>query len=168
MNETTKVFIKQNEEQLKNSIYEPTADQVNKDPKEPVIDAVKDDCRVKAEAAVKYFKAIHKDYPTDVLYFESLAIDGVAEKVPFAAYGYALEEITEEEFLASDRDLGEFVINAGDYRTNMEPIETAETEAAAVARANALTTEYDCVEVVYMPEGNCDINEVIWGWYDED
>lgn len=58
-----------------------------------------------------------------------------------------------------------YVINVGDSRFNMYPLESASTEEVARARVDELLDSYKCVEAVYMPEDNDDINEVIYSWY---
>lgn len=120
---------------------------------------------------MKYFKAINHDDPEDVLYLSSSCDldDGrvVAERTRINDYGYDLVECSKEEFDTMTQDENEYIINVGQTRFNMEPLESAHTEKEAFDRAEALRKEHKCVEVVYMPNDNIDINEVIWSWYDD-
>ena len=120
---------------------------------------------------MKYFKAINHDDPEDVLYLSSSCDldDGriVAERTRINDYGYYLVECSKEEFDTMTQDENEYIINVGHDRFHMEPFESAHTDAEAIARAEELLKEYKCAEVVYMPNDNIDINEIIWSWYDE-
>lgn len=58
-----------------------------------------------------------------------------------------------------------YIINVGESRFDMYPHESAPTEEAARARVDELCKTYKCVEAVYMPEDDDDINEIIYSWY---
>lgn len=120
---------------------------------------------------MKYFKAINRADAEDVLYVsgsrDSDTAETVAERLMLTEYGYTLVECTKEEFDTMTQEENDYIINIGESRFNMQPFESAHTEAEAIERAEALCKEHKCAEVVYMPVDNIDINEVIWSWYDE-
>lgn len=120
---------------------------------------------------MKYFKAINRDDPEDVLYLSSSVEldDGriVAERTRIESYGYDLVECSKNEFDTMTQELNDYIINVGPDRYHLEPFESAHTEKEAFDRAEALCKEYKSVEVVYMPNDNIDINEVIWSWHEE-
>lgn len=120
---------------------------------------------------MKYFKAINHDDPEDVLYLSSSCdLDDsrvVAERTCINDYGYELVPCSKEEFDTMTQEVNDYILNVGQDRYNLNPYESAHTEKEAFDRAEELCKEYKCVEVVYMPCDNIDINEVIWSWHDE-
>lgn len=66
-----------------------------------------------------------------------------------------LEQWDEEEEPTND-----YVINVGDDWENLTPFETAPTEKEAIATAEMLTAK--CIEVVYSPCDDIDVNEIVW------
>ena len=64
----------------------------------------------------------------------------------------------------------DYIINVGDYDDELDPYHTAyATKETAIKRAKKLLNKYEFTEVVYMPEEDEDINEVVWrSWSDED
>lgn len=76
-------------------------------------------------------------------------------------------EDEEEEYYDYDPDLVEktydYIINAGDYDDELDPYHTAySTKEEAIEEAKKLLDTYEFTEVVYMPEDDEDINEVVW------
>ena len=61
-----------------------------------------------------------------------------------------------------------YVIFAGNTRDNLQPISSAPTKKSAIADAEALQSKYSCVEAIYMPEDNLDINKIVYRKYKED
>lgn len=61
-----------------------------------------------------------------------------------------------------------YVIFAGNTRDNLQPISSAPTKKSAIADAEALQSKYPCVEAIYMPEDNLDINKIVYRKYKED
>lgn len=55
-----------------------------------------------------------------------------------------------------------FVIFVGHRADDMQPFDSAPTEKAAISRAAELKEAFPCVEAIYMPEDDLDINEVIY------
>ena len=62
-------------------------------------------------------------------------------------------------------EYNDYIINTGVSRFDCGPYEAAATKDEAIARAKELCLEYPCVEVVYMPVDNDDINDIIWSNY---
>jgi hypothetical protein len=54
----------------------------------------------------------------------------------------------------------DYVINIGNDWENLTPFETAATKKKAIAVAAAITAK--CVEVVYCPCNDIDVNEIVW------
>lgn len=120
---------------------------------------------------MKYFRAVNIDNVTDVLYLSSTSDsdDGqvVAERAHIGNYGYALQECSKEEFEAMTQEINDYIINVGQDRDNVYPHASAHTEAEAIEQATKLRETWKCVEVVYMPCANEDINEIVWADYEK-
>lgn len=58
------------------------------------------------------------------------------------------------------KKFNDYVINVGNDWGNLTPFEAAATKKKAIATAKALGAK--CVEVVYSPCDDVDINEIIW------
>ena len=118
---------------------------------------------------MKYFRAVNIKDPEDVLYLSSSCDSDTQELVEkrtkIKSYGYELQECSENEFNAMTQEENEYIINVGEARDQMEPFESAHTEKEGRERAEELTEFYNCVEVVYMPQENVDINEIVWCCY---
>jgi hypothetical protein len=58
----------------------------------------------------------------------------------------------------------DYILNAGKKKDNLYPICAFKTKELAIEGAKVLlpTKVYQYFEVVYMPEDNDDINEVVW------
>lgn len=58
----------------------------------------------------------------------------------------------------------DYIINAGKSQDNCEPIKATSTKEEAIEKAKVLVEQhkYMYTEVVFMPESNIDINEVVW------
>ena len=54
----------------------------------------------------------------------------------------------------------DYVINVGDDWENLTPFETAATKKKAIVAAE--TIDAKCVEVVYSPCNNIDVNKIVW------
>jgi hypothetical protein len=55
-----------------------------------------------------------------------------------------------------------YVIFVGHKADNMQPFESAPSQEAAVNRAVELQEVFPCVEAIYMPEDDLDINEAVY------
>jgi hypothetical protein len=119
---------------------------------------------------MKYFRAVNQEDVTDVLYLSSSCdLDDeqvVAERTRINNYGYTLVECSEEEFEAMTQEQNDYILNVGQDRSNINPFDSAHTEAEAIQKAELYCEDWKCVEVVYMPQDNDDINEIIWSYYD--
>ena len=61
----------------------------------------------------------------------------------------------------------DYIINAGMSTDNLSPILASLTEEEGIKDAKRLQKFYNYTEVVYMPEDDEDINEVVWrSWND--
>ncbi len=60
-----------------------------------------------------------------------------------------------------------YVVFVGDTKDDLYPYLSASTKEVAAEKANELTAKYCCVEAVYMPEDNDDINEIVYSNYVE-
>lgn len=58
----------------------------------------------------------------------------------------------------------DYIINAGKSQNNCVPINTALTKEEAIEKAKVLIEQhkYKYTEVVFMPESDISINEVVW------
>jgi hypothetical protein len=60
----------------------------------------------------------------------------------------------------------DYIVNAGPTKDNLRPACAYKTKEDAIAGAQRLAAEkipgLRCTEVVYMPEDNDDINDVVW------
>lgn len=58
----------------------------------------------------------------------------------------------------------DYIINAGKSQDNCEPIKAASTKEEAIEKAKVLVGQhmYEYTEVVFMPESDININEVVW------
>lgn len=118
---------------------------------------------------MKYFRAVNQDDVTDVLYVsgncDTDTLEKVAERLKIEEYGYKLVECSKEEFETMTQEENDYILNVGVNHEDCGPFESAHTEDEAIARAKELAKEYPCVEVVYMPIDNADINEIVFSIY---
>lgn len=54
-----------------------------------------------------------------------------------------------------------YIIFVGPNRNILEPYKSVATSGDAIKEAAVLSRSFNCVEVVYMPEDNIDINDVV-------
>lgn len=68
----------------------------------------------------------------------------------------------EEQFTFDTKEIKncDYVVNAGVSWDNLAPLYTSSTKEAAIDTARHLTIE--CVEVVYSPCDNLNVDEVVW------
>jgi hypothetical protein len=120
---------------------------------------------------MKYYRAVDKNDTTRVLYIsinDTLeTYEDLPEQVVLEESGYLLTECSQKEFDRMSSNVNDYIINVGNSRDDLEPFESAHTSLEAIERARELGKEYSHVEVVYMPESDVDINEIIWSWYEE-
>ena len=58
----------------------------------------------------------------------------------------------------------DYIINAGKSQNNCMPLMAASTKEEAIEKAKVLIEQhtYEYTEVVFMPESDININEVVW------
>ena len=58
----------------------------------------------------------------------------------------------------------DYIINAGKSQNNCVPVNAALTKEEAIEKAKVLIEQhtYEYTEVVFMPESDININEVVW------
>ena len=95
-------------------------------------------------------------------------LEQVLERLQLAEYGYKLVECTKEEYDTMTQDVNDYILNVGQDRHHLDPYASARTEYEAIELAEKLRETWKCVEVVYMPCDNIDINDIIWSDYDCD
>lgn len=118
---------------------------------------------------MKHYRAINKEDTTKVLYItvnETITtFEDLPEHVVLEESGYILSECSKEELWRMTNDINDYIINVGQDKQDLGPFESAHTGEEAIARALELSEEYKMVEVVYMPQDDEDINEIIWSKY---
>lgn len=120
---------------------------------------------------MKYYKATQKDDKDDVLY---LCVSGTL-RAPYEGpgrlrledVGYILTECSKEEYETMTQNENDYIINVGQEKGNLEPFDSAHTEIEGIEKAKKYLEDWKCVEVVYMPEDNIDINEIVWKRYNK-
>ena len=55
-----------------------------------------------------------------------------------------------------------YVIFVGQTTDDLQPVESAPDQESAICRAVELQNAFPCVEAVYMPEEDLDINEIVY------
>jgi hypothetical protein len=113
---------------------------------------------------MKYFKAVNIDDVTEETYI-SCNCDVNIESTE-KLLGLKLVEVSQEEFETMTQEDNDYIINVGQTRDNLRPFDSAHTEDEAIKKAEQYTEDWKCVEVVYMPVDDDDINEIICGFYD--
>jgi hypothetical protein len=115
---------------------------------------------------MKYFRAVNRDDVTDVLYLSSnLDLDAkrfLEEKTRIGNYGYELVECSQEEFEAMTQEENDYIINVGNFLDDLTPFASAHSYEEGVEKGEKLLEDWKFVELIYMPQDNEDINEVVW------
>jgi hypothetical protein len=116
---------------------------------------------------MRYFRAVNMEDPTIELYLSCDHDDFEVEQIKqhLGLETYALTECSQNEYETMTQDVNDFIINVGVSRSDCGPFESAATESKAIKRAKELAEEYPCVEVVYMPQDDFDVNEIVWEQY---
>lgn len=120
---------------------------------------------------MKYYRAVDKNDTTRVLYItvnDTLeTYEDLPEQVVLEESGYLLTECSKLEFERMTAEAYDYIINVGQTKEDLGPFEAAHSRGGALASALKLSEEYKYVEVVYMPQEDDDINEIIWSHYEE-
>ena len=118
---------------------------------------------------MKHYRAINKEDTTKVLYItvnETITtFEDLPEHVVLEESGYILSECSQNEIDRMTADVCDYIINVGQDKSDLGPYESASTREKAIAMAENFSKIYPMVEVVYMPEEEDDINEIIWSKY---
>ena len=64
-------------------------------------------------------------------------------------------------------DTNDYILNVGQTQDELTPFASAFTKEAAIELAKEAGQYWKCVEVVYMPVDNDDINEIVWSQYEK-
>ena len=67
----------------------------------------------------------------------------------------------------TDRTANDYILNVGQTQDELTPFASAATPAEAEKKALELRKTWKCVEIVYMPVDDDDINEIIWAEYEK-
>ena len=117
---------------------------------------------------MKHYRAINKEDTTKVLYItvnETITtFEDLPEHVVLEDSGYILSECSQEE-LDRMSTVNDYIINVGQNKQDLGPYDSASTREKAIAMAENFSKHHKMVEVVYMPEDDVDINEIIWSKY---
>lgn len=113
---------------------------------------------------MRYFKAVNKDDVTDEFYvscnLDNFSPEYVQEKL--GLFNCTLIEVGEQEFETMTQEENDYIINVGDSRDDLTPIDSAKTKEEAIKKAKLYLEDWKYSEVVYMPCDDDDINDVIW------
>lgn len=113
---------------------------------------------------MRYFKAVNKDDVTDEFYvscnLDNFSPEYIQEKL--GLFNCTLIEVGEQEFETMTQEENDYIINVGDSRDDLTPIDSAKTKEEAIKKAKLYLEDWKYSEVVYMPCDNDDINDVIW------
>jgi hypothetical protein len=117
---------------------------------------------------MKYYRAVNKDDVTDEFYV-SCDRDFEAERAKehLGLWQYWLTECSKEEFETMTDDTNDYILNVGQTQDELTPYASAATPAEAEKKALELRKTWKCVEIVYMPVDDDDINEIIWAEYEK-
>lgn len=118
---------------------------------------------VKGATMNRFFKlAGEYAYPDDINIFCIDKAQGLAIK-----YGATwLDTLISSYPQINDGPSNPYIINVGSEVDELLPYEAAATKEEAIDAAEKLLIFYDYTEVVYMPEDNDDINDVVWRSWD--
>jgi hypothetical protein len=67
----------------------------------------------------------------------------------------------------TDQTANDYILNVGQTQDELTPYASAATPAEAEKKALELRKTWKCVEIVYMPVDDDDINEIIWAEYEK-
>ena len=118
---------------------------------------------------MKYYRVIDPDDVTDEFYVSCSRDDFEVEKVKehLGLQEYWMEECSKEEYETMTDDTNDYILNVGQTRDELTPHDSAATPAEAEKKALELRKTWKCVEIVYMPVDDDDINEIIWAEYEK-
>ena len=118
---------------------------------------------------MKYFRVVNPEDVTDEFYVscdrDDFELDLVKEHLGLQMYW--LEECTKEGFETMTQDVNDYILNVGQTRDSLNPYASAHDPEEAEALALELRKTWKCVEIVYMPCADVDVNQIIWAEYEK-
>ena len=115
---------------------------------------------------MRYFKAVNKNDVTDEFYvscnLDNFSPEYIQEKL--GLFNCTLIEVGEQEFETMTQEENDYIINVGDSRDDLTPIDSAATYEEGVKKCKGYLDDGDFryAELVYMPIDDDDINDVVW------
>lgn len=117
---------------------------------------------------MKYFRVVNPDDVTEEFYVScNKDYEGDRVKEYLGLQAYWLEECTKEEFETMTQDVNDYILNVGQTRDNLNPYASAHDLEEAETKALELRKTWKCVEIVYMPCADVDVNQIIWAEYEK-
>jgi hypothetical protein len=104
----------------------------------------------------------------DVRAMKKCFYDAMLESMEISpVWNLKLEEIKDEPEPNpdTDRTANDYILNVGQTQDELTPFAYAFTQEDAIELAKEAGQHWKCVEVVYMPVDNDDINEIVWSQY---
>lgn len=113
---------------------------------------------------MRYFKAVNKDDVTDEFYvscnLDSFSPEYIQEKL--GLLNCTLIEVGEQEFETMTQEENDYIINVGDSKDNLTPIDSAPDYESGVKKGEAYLEDWKYAELVYMPINDDGTNTVVW------
>ena len=108
----------------------------------------------------------------DVRAMKKCFYDAMLESMEISpVWNLKLEEIKDEPEPnpeATDMVLmNDYILNVGQTQDDLDPFASARNSEEALAKALELRKTWKCVEIVYMPVDDDDVNEIIWAEYEK-
>jgi hypothetical protein len=106
----------------------------------------------------------------DVRAMKKCFYDAMLESMEISpVWNLKLEEIKEELEPNPDTDqtANDYILNVGQTQEELTPFASAPNSEGALTKALELRKTWKCVEIVYMPVDDDDINEIIWAEYEK-
>ena len=112
---------------------------------------------------MKYFRVVNPDDVTEEFYV-SCSQDCTPEEAKkiLCLSSYWMTECSKEEFETMTQDVNDYIINVGHEKDNLSPFASAHDWDEGMEKAKELLSTWEYVELVFMPQDNVDINEVVW------
>lgn len=67
----------------------------------------------------------------------------------------------------TDQTANDYILNVGQTQEELTPFASAPNSEEALTKALELRKTWKCVEIVYMPVDDDDINKIIWAEYEK-
>lgn len=112
---------------------------------------------------MKYFRVVNPDDITEEFYVscsEDFEPERVKEQLGLEQYWLA--ECSKEEFEAMTQEVNDYIINVGHDEDSLTPFDSAHTYEEGIEKGEKYLEDWEFVELVYMPQADCDVNTVVW------